>query len=107
MRVIPVDTQALIFIHLGVVEPALDQEEKQRSNKDGVLLWKVPIAVLAPDSRAPEGSVVTVPSATLPKLDQGVEVKFRALRARQWSMGSSSGLSLSADAVELARSKVA
>lgn len=105
MRVIPVDTQTLVFIHLGVVEPAVGQDEKQRSNKDGMLLWKIPVAVVTSDTRVPEGSVVTVPSAAAPKFDQGAEVKFRSLRARQWSIGTSNGISLSADAVEVVRPK--
>ena len=105
MRVIPVETQSLIFIHLGAVEPALGQDEKQRTSKEGVLLWKVPVAVVASDTKVPEGSVVTVPSATAPKLDQGAEVKFRSLRARQWSIGTSNGISLSAESVEIARPK--
>ena len=104
MRVIPVDTQTLTFIHLGAVEPALGQDEQQRSNREGVLLWKVPVAVVSPDTRAPEGSVITVPAATAPTLDQGAEVKFKGLRARSWSMGTSNGVSLSAEAV---RPKVA
>ncbi len=105
VRIIPVDTQSLTFIHFGSVEAAQSQDGVQRSNPEGQLLWKVPVVVLVPLAKTPEGSVVTVPSATLPKLDQGAEVRFKGLRARVWTMNSSSGLSLSADGVEPVRPK--
>lgn len=95
----------MTFIHFGNVEAANAQDGKQRTTPEGVLLWKVPVAVLVPNAKAPEGSVVTVPSAAAPKFEQGAEVKFRGLRARMWNMNTSSGISLSADGVEVARNK--
>ena len=107
MRTIPVDTSVLTFIHFGEVEPALAQDKTQRVAQDSNLpLWKVPVVVLSPASRTPEGDIITVPNNVAPKLEQGVEIRFRGLRARSWSMGTSSGVSLSADGVEAARSKV-
>ena len=101
MRTIPVDTSALTFIHFGEVEPALAQDKSQRTALDSNLpLWKVPVVVLSPSSKAPEGIIVTLPGSTAPKLVQGGEIRFRSLRARSWSMGTSSGISLSADGVE-------
>ena len=106
MRTIPVDTSVLTFIHFGEVEPALAQDKTQRVTQDGNLpLWRVPVVVLSSASKTPEGDVVTVPSSVAPKLEQGVEIRFRGLRARSWSMGTSSGVSLNADGVEFARSK--
>jgi hypothetical protein len=105
MRIIPVDTQTLTFIHFGLVEAAQSQDGVQRSNLEGQLLWKVPVVVLVPLAKTPEGSVVTVPGPTPPKLEQGGVVRFIGLRARVWTMNSSSGLSLSADGVEPVRPK--
>jgi len=106
MRTIPVDTSALTFIHFGEVEAALSQDKTQRTSQESNLpLWKVPVVVLSPASKTPEGVIVTVPASAAPKLDQGGVVHFRSLRARSWSMGTSSGVSLSADGVEAPRSK--
>jgi len=106
MRTIPVDTSALTFMHFGEVEAALSQDKTQRTSLDSNLpLWKVPAVVLSAASKVPEGVVVTVPGSSAPKLDQGAVLNFRSLRARSWSMGTSSGVSLSADGVEPARPK--
>lgn len=106
MRTIPVDASALTFIHFGEVEPALAQDKTQRVAPDSNLpLWKVPVVVLSSASKTPEGDIITVPGHAAPKLEQGVEVRFRGLRARSWSMGTSNGVSLSADNVEVSRPK--
>jgi hypothetical protein len=108
MRTIPVDTSALTFVHFGQVEPALSQDGIHRTVQDsGLPLWKVPVVVLSATSKTPEGVLVTVPSGAVPKLDQGAEVRFSGLRARAWAMGTSNGVSLSADGVETIRSKAA
>lgn len=106
MRTIPVDTSMMTFLHFGDVEPAASQDGTHRSNQEGVPLWKIPVVVLIPGAKAPEGELITVASASAPKVEQNAEVRFRGLRARQWSMGTSSGISLSADAVEVAKAKV-
>jgi hypothetical protein len=104
MKVIPVDTNSLTFIHLGVIEPAVERQGgAPRTNDKGVPLWRIPFVVLAPGEKKPEGIVVVVPHATEPKLEQGSEVKLRGLRARFWSMNGSTGTSLSADAFEAPR----
>jgi len=101
MKTIPVETSILTFMFMGVIEPAVEREKgTQRSSESGVLLWRVPAVVLLPGEKKPEGVVVVVPSATEPKLEQGVEIKFRNLRARVWSMNGSSGTSLTADTFE-------
>ncbi|MHB8379775.1 MAG: hypothetical protein ACYDB2_07650 [Acidimicrobiales bacterium] len=106
MRTIPIDTSALTFIHFGEVEPALAQDKTQRVAQDSnIPLWKVPVVVLSPASKTPEGDIITVPNNAAPKFEQGVEIRFRGLRARSWSMGTSSGISLSADGVESSRPK--
>ena len=104
MKVIPVDTSSLTFIHLGVIEPAVERQGgAPRSNDKGVPLWRIPLVVMVAGEKKPEGIVVIVPNATEPKLEQGSEVKLRGLRARFWSMNGSSGTSLSADAYETPR----
>ena len=106
MRTIPVDTSALTFFHFGEVEPALAQDKTQRVAPDSNLpLWKVPVVVLSSASKTPEGDFVTVPGHAAPKFEQGIEVRFKGLRARSWSMGTSNGVSLSADSVEASRPK--
>lgn len=106
MRTIPIDTSALTFIHFGEVEPALAQDKTQRVAQDSnIPLWKVPVVVLSPASKTPEGDNITVPNNVAPKFEQGVEIRFRGLRARSWSMGTSSGISLNADGVESSRPK--
>jgi len=101
MRTIPVDTSALTFIFMGVIEPAVDRDKgAQRSSEAGVPLWRVPAVVVLPGEKKPEGVVVIVPNPVEPKLEQGNEIKFRNLRARVWSMNGSSGTSLTADAFE-------
>lgn len=104
MRVIPVDTSSLTFIHLGVSEPAVERQGgAPRSNDKGVPLWRIPFVVLVPGEKKPEGIVVVVPHATEPKIEQGSEVKLRSLRARFWSMNGSTGTSLSAEGFEVPR----
>jgi hypothetical protein len=86
---------------MGVIEPAVERDKgTQRTNEAGAPLWRVPAVVVLPGEKKPEGIVVILPNATEPKLEQGVEVKFRNLRARVWSMNGSSGTSLTADAFE-------
>ncbi len=105
MKLIPVDTSTLTFIHFGSVEPATAQDGKQRATQDGVPIWRVPVVVLAPGSKVPEGSNINVAAPVAPKLDNGAEVRFRGLRARLWTMNGSSGISLTAEAVEPSRGK--
>lgn len=101
MRVIPVDTSAVTFIFMGVIEPAADRDKgAQRANENGVLLWRVPAVVVMPGEKKPEGVIVIVPNPTEPKIEQGAELRFRNLRARVWSMNGSSGTSLTADSYE-------
>jgi hypothetical protein len=105
MKQVPVDTSTLTFIHFGSVEAATAQDGKQRTTQEGVPLWRIPVVVLTPGAKVPEGSNINVPAPQAPKLENGAEVKFRGLRARLWTMNGSSGLSLSADAVEQPRTK--
>jgi hypothetical protein len=107
MRVIPVDTQSLTIFHFGEIEAATSQDGVQRKNQEDQLLWKIPVVILDPNSKTPEGSLITVPSASKPVLTQGSEVRLKNLRARVWNLNTSSGLSLSADGVETVRPKVA
>jgi len=104
MKVIPVDTNILTFVHMGVIEAATERiGGAPRTNEAGLALWRVPAVVVIPGEKKPEGVIVIVPSAAEPKLEQGSEVKFRSLRARSWSMNGSSGISLSAEAIEPTR----
>lgn len=104
MKVIPVDTNSLTFIHLGVIEPAVERQGgAPRTNDKGVPLWRIPLVVMVPGEKKPEGIVVVAPHPTEPKIEQGSEVKLRNLRARTWSMNGSSGTSLSAEAFETPR----
>lgn len=104
MRLIPVDTRTLTFIHLGEVQPANTQEGNQRTNAEGVHLWKVPVVVVVTGEPTPDTALVTVPSPKAPEVSQASTVLFQGLRARHWKMNNNSGVSLSADSIEPARS---
>ena len=105
MRNIPVDTTTIHFIHLGEIEQATTGDGELRFDAAGLALWKIPVTSISPGDKKPDGFIVTVPSASKPKLEQGVEVRFSDLRARHWQMEKSSGISFSASKVEAVRPK--
>ncbi len=86
------------------IEPVLDFDtQMQKTDRDGAAKWRLQLLYKAPAARKPE--VVEVGFATADRPNPGPDDRpvFVGLMARHWEntneYGTSSGLSISADAV--------
>ena len=95
---LPIDTQSLTFLAVGVPEAVVDFDSKQpRSDADGRPLFSVGVVALV--SEGAELLSVKVPGQ--PRgITIGVPLKISGLVASTWQMGDRHGVSFRADAIE-------
>lgn len=104
MQTIPVDQhEAGSFLVLSIA-PATDETGTQTENRDGIPQWKIE-CLHRPQARedfTPKAGVevVKIAARTAPTVPDMTPVRFQNLVARMWTMGTRSGISLSADAVQ-------
>ncbi len=98
MDTFPVDTAEMAFVAIEVVE-VLDDRGRQAEDKDGVPKWRVRVLAQGAALRKPEVLEVGITSRAEPRLAPMAPVSFIRLRARHWSQGDRSGVSLSAEGV--------
>ena len=96
MRSIPIDTSAMTFTVIAVVE-SLDGDGRQKMTTDRVPLWVV--QTLVQHDGRPEVLEVRIPSNAQPKPPVMGPVSFLGLKATPWSIEGRSGVSYSATAV--------
>ncbi len=104
MRIaLPIDQSNIKIRHFGEVTPYTDTSNNQKTDAKGAPIWNVPVVLVIPGERLPEGCAIRVPG-TRPKIEQEAELRFDNLRVRLWSNNGGAGLTLAADAVHVVTS---
>lgn len=97
MQRIPVDSARLDLMALQVL-PDNDGDGDQKTNPDGVPLWKVETLVRPKNGARATVELVKVAVKAAPTISG--PCRFVGLTARPWVMGDRNGVTLIADAVE-------
>jgi hypothetical protein len=95
---LPIDTQSLTFIAVGLPEAVVDFDSKQpRSDTDGRPIFAVGIVALNHDG----AEILTVKVPGQPRgVTPGSPVKVTGLLATTWQMADRHGVSFRAEAIE-------
>jgi hypothetical protein len=95
---LPIDTQHLSFIAVGIPEAVVDFDSKQpRHDTDGRALFSLSIVALGAEG----ADILIVKVAGLPKgITAGSPVKVTDLVATTWQMKDRNGVSFRAESIE-------
>ena len=100
MRIIPVATEHVKTLVGGTAEAVIGDDGGQKTDRDGQPLFRIAIVCLTDDGSEPSTFQVRI-AGQVPALPLLTEVVLNGLTARPWSMGDRSGVSFSAESIEV------
>ena len=107
---LPINPDLAIVLTVGEAEPKLEfGSTAQRTTRDGVPLWVIPVLLAGTGERQDPTIKVTLPSAERPAIKRAETVKLHNLVASTWTIQNNgrerSGVSFSADAIEVVKTR--